>query len=87
MAGQLPSKVYKEAYAQMQRWGFKQPYLLAAVQDAVDAAFEAKKEIDRTELELHNGLVVLAQYDACPCGNRVNTAVATICSECDRRVC
>jgi len=38
----------RAALAEMQRWGIRPSYLLAAVRDAVQAAFEAQAAYDRT---------------------------------------
>jgi len=44
----VSDKALKAALAEMERWGIRPSYLPAAVQDAVQAAFEAQAEYDRT---------------------------------------
>jgi hypothetical protein len=42
----ISDKAVKAALAEMERWGIKPPYLLAAVQDALQAAFDAQERHD-----------------------------------------
>jgi len=42
----VSDKAVQAAYAEMERWGIRPPYLLAAVQDALQAAFDAQARYD-----------------------------------------
>jgi len=47
----VSNKAVKAAYAEMERWGIRPPYLLAAVQDALQAAFDAQARYDEALVE------------------------------------
>jgi hypothetical protein len=48
---QVSGKAVKAAIAEMERWGITPPYLLAAVQDALVAAFAAQAAYDEATAE------------------------------------
>ena len=49
----VSDKAVKAAIAEMQRWGINPPYLLAAVQDALQAAFDAQARYDEVVDEVY----------------------------------